>query len=254
MQEYVDLLSGLPIPSVEQINNFANYVSGAHSWYKHLPTVPPGSSFFFYLDPGAGFSQILRRNGHIDFQERKGKGFHYSDLPTSEYRDRFGYLAYICLEGTTVSLNSNNGDSTVQPDKNFGIRTTLGQLVQLPVEIIRTGQSFITAAVYNASNIHILIFRMQLERENEIKRNTWQAMDAGSIAVDKILNRVDRLNEERLATNNESQPETYKLGSMDSELAELLTEERRRQLALMTSAMKNVIALIEDRRTGKLLT
>jgi hypothetical protein len=97
---------------------------------------------------------------------------------------------------------------------------------------------------------------MQDEREYAIRCNTWQAMDAGSIAVDKILNRVDRLVEERLAATNESQPGKYKpgkykYGSIDSELAKLLIVERRRQLTLMTNAMKNVIALIEGRTLGK---
>lgn len=42
LTEYVDFLSDVPLPSAQQRNEFAEFVSTAHSWYKHLPTNLPG--------------------------------------------------------------------------------------------------------------------------------------------------------------------------------------------------------------------
>jgi hypothetical protein len=67
---YRKLIARLPIPTVEQTENFAAYMVGAHSWYKHLPCHPPGAPFSFFLDPNAGRSVVML---------------------TTEYRDRFGH-------------------------------------------------------------------------------------------------------------------------------------------------------------------
>ena len=40
LREYRELISDLPRPTEEQMLNFAQFVSGAHSWYKQLPIVP----------------------------------------------------------------------------------------------------------------------------------------------------------------------------------------------------------------------
>ncbi len=245
LKEYVDLLSDLPVPTTEQIKDFADYVSGAHSWYKHLPAVPPGAPFFFYLDPNAGLSQIVLNNGQIEMRERAERGFHYADLPTQVYRDRFGGLAYICQRGIAVSLGSVNGEFTLQPDKNFGIRTHTGQLAQLPDEILKAGLSLNTAVIHDSARPNgILIFRMQSGRENAIRNETWPETDPGSIAVNKILNRVIEISK---ASTSEDQ--TVKPGiRSDKELSELLTEERHRQLGLMTKAMQNVIDFVKNTR------
>jgi hypothetical protein len=44
LAEYLNLLSGLPLPSTQQKSEFAEFVSAAHSWYKHLPANLPGQS------------------------------------------------------------------------------------------------------------------------------------------------------------------------------------------------------------------
>ena len=51
MDEYRELVASLPLPSTDQTARFVDYVSGAHSWYKHLPLFPPGAPFVFFLDP-----------------------------------------------------------------------------------------------------------------------------------------------------------------------------------------------------------
>ena len=51
LEEYREALEGVPRPTDEQIAGFAAFVCKAHSWYKHLPLLPPGVPFQFFLDP-----------------------------------------------------------------------------------------------------------------------------------------------------------------------------------------------------------
>lgn len=69
-------------PTEAQCQAFAYYISGAHSWYKHIPLLT-GAEFAFFLSKqaGAGYSVEKPR-------------LHYSWQTTDEYRDRFGYLDY----------------------------------------------------------------------------------------------------------------------------------------------------------------
>lgn len=46
---YRDLVKDLPPPTDQQISAFAEYVSTAKSWYKHLPLSPPGRCFRFFI-------------------------------------------------------------------------------------------------------------------------------------------------------------------------------------------------------------
>src|SRR4051812_1821261 len=97
--DYRDLLGATSVPSREQMGAFALFVSTAHSWYKHLPTLPPGVPMIFYLDPGAGAQRIVNIFGRVREAERIERGFHYSSLPTTEYRNRFGHAAFAAAAG-----------------------------------------------------------------------------------------------------------------------------------------------------------
>ena len=39
LRQYIELVSDVPFPTHEQKENFIEYVSRAHSWYKHLPCI-----------------------------------------------------------------------------------------------------------------------------------------------------------------------------------------------------------------------
>ena len=41
LAEYLNLLSGVPLPSTQLKTEFAEFVSAAHGWYKHLPANLP---------------------------------------------------------------------------------------------------------------------------------------------------------------------------------------------------------------------
>ena len=58
LDDYQNLLRGPPEPTHEQIEEFARFVATAHSWYKHLPTWPPGVPMRFFLDPCAGMERV----------------------------------------------------------------------------------------------------------------------------------------------------------------------------------------------------
>jgi len=46
-------LNGIPIPTLQQTEAFVEHVATHHSWYKHLPSFPPGVWFLFAGNPNA---------------------------------------------------------------------------------------------------------------------------------------------------------------------------------------------------------
>ena len=42
LAQYQALVAHLPRPSAQQMHDFAVFIGRAHSWYKHLPLLPPG--------------------------------------------------------------------------------------------------------------------------------------------------------------------------------------------------------------------
>src|SRR5215472_1749867 len=78
LQEYLAVIRGLPLPTSEQRRQFVDYVTGAHSWYKHLPRHLPGQPFYFFIDRYAGCDLIVRKDGSRAMAEREKHGFHYS--------------------------------------------------------------------------------------------------------------------------------------------------------------------------------
>src|SRR5437660_177367 len=67
---YRETLRGLPRPTAVQVENFVRFDSKAHSWYKHLPLLPPGAPFVFCLDPMAGYDRSLQPGGQAFSRER----------------------------------------------------------------------------------------------------------------------------------------------------------------------------------------
>lgn len=100
MDEYLKIVSQLPLPTVEQTEAFAKYVTRAHSWYKHLPPFPPGRLFAFFLDPQAGRS-IGEQSGPDEFHGMVVRDISkhpslgpFTTSKTDGYRREFGFWNY----------------------------------------------------------------------------------------------------------------------------------------------------------------
>jgi len=65
--------------STRQISGFVTYVSGAHSWYKHLPMVRDGVFFSFRLDLTARLNGNEEK-GFWPYVRGDGTEFHYSKI------------------------------------------------------------------------------------------------------------------------------------------------------------------------------
>ena len=100
-EKYLELICDLPRPSLEQTYRFAWFVTGAHSWYEHLPaygTVP----FVFYLNPYAGWSEETTvATGEVTLQEitDESERSHYTSQTTADYHMRFGHWDYTVDKG-----------------------------------------------------------------------------------------------------------------------------------------------------------
>jgi hypothetical protein len=131
LRRYVDFIAG-ELPTRQQKENFVDYVSHAHSWYKHLSAYPPGAAFFFFMNKYAGHD---RRHGTAEVKQRTETGFHYAQIPTDVYRAAFGCLDYtrsgdrvpLVDEGPVVA---SSGQMTSVPSKGVLIYGLPGEVLQ----------------------------------------------------------------------------------------------------------------------------
>ena len=80
LNAYRNWIADIAPPTDAQIEAFADYVSSARSWHKHLPLNPPGTLFQFYIDPYAGMDRVVLASGELRLLERTDKttAFHYA--------------------------------------------------------------------------------------------------------------------------------------------------------------------------------
>jgi len=106
-------LSRLPMPSDDQIERFAVFVSDAYSWYKHLPLLE-GGCFIIYLSPHAGANARL--------QWRK-------QWSTKDHLESFGHLDYMFRLRPTYLWR---GDGSSPPPRLEDKLKGLGSVVLYP--------------------------------------------------------------------------------------------------------------------------
>lgn len=159
MLQYRRAIEGLPRPTSAQIDAFVAYVFTAHSWYKHLPHYLPGVPFTFYVDPAAGYRLDARGGGDIGLVERREgeRFFHYNEVPTRQYLERFGHLAYSTGSGSRVALR--RGGDLQQPElagsgsrPRVGIPGSKPSLLAVPPEVCAAGTVEFTAAIHKAAD------------------------------------------------------------------------------------------------------
>ena len=146
------MIRALPRPTPEQMQDFAEYVSHAHSWYKHRLAPPPGSPAQFYLDPAAGMDLVEDGDGRFSASLRIATGFHYSWLATAKYRARFGYLASSVASGRSlVAAVGGHGALTGSIDALNVYDPASRTLQRLPDEVVVAGTAWFSGIVHLAT-------------------------------------------------------------------------------------------------------
>jgi hypothetical protein len=157
---YLEKMLQLPLPSTEQNERFAEYVTEAHSWYKHLPFFPPGAGFVFYLDHHAGTKVERGPAGYVVRELHDQRDcWHYSEMITAEYRERFGYWSY------WVDDNPRTAGDRAEGPLIFNAETDECEL--LPPEIKARWTCRLTAFLRPAPPMFVLRSReLRAERES----------------------------------------------------------------------------------------
>jgi hypothetical protein len=247
LREYLSLISDIPLPTQQQKENFVEYVSHAHSWYKNLPMYQSGAPFYFFIDKYAGYDRFLQKDGTAFLEARVTKGFHYSALPTAEYLAYFGHLAYSCGFGKTVVLLSE-GPVAVPRDDIPAVPGDDASMYRLPTEIAEAGLTQLTGVIHSVSaQSYNLDYRIIPEKG----RIDWPEESGGRHTINKIILRCDvmrRTNPDW--THVELKAAPGRIFSVDPELYEILTPERLRQSGEMIKAMDRVCAVIGNARNN----
>jgi hypothetical protein len=239
LREYRSLVEDIAPPNARQIEDFAVFVSEAKSWYKHLPLLPTGEPFTFFIDPWAGLDRILERDGRVVYVNRTSQTpkFHYTWMTTEEYRSRFGRLAFACAAGTQlfmpVSLRlQDNREVRGVLDNNpcrASIHATEEMECRMPSEALEAGTTRITGVVHKLAAspwVWSGVLRMDA---NDLP---WPEETGGSETIRRIALRCRMLEKED------------RLNTTDEELSGLIEPEQRRLQEEMVLAMKRVVQVL----------
>lgn len=237
--DYRSIVAGLPAPTAVQIENFARFVCEAHSWYKGLPLYRPGTRFCVFIDPLAGYDRVSSP-GELRFAVREKQGFHYSAIPTREYRDRFGYLAYACLAGADAGWTAANHGPAPE-DEVATVANQHGRLRLLPPEVIRAGTVRLTAAVHPVS---AACPWWDLRAPRDADEIDWPVESGGLQALRRIFTRCQELREAGPGTDQVEFTGELGLHFVDPVLHTLLSPERERQQRTIEQAVHRVYVLL----------
>ena len=237
LAEYQKYVGWLPRPSPEQIENFVQFVSAAHSWYKHLPLLPPGAPFHFFVDPFSGHDRIVQRGGGVVLEERTeaSRRFHYTWMTTKEYRRRFACLAYESGAGTGFLVQV---DGVVREYAEVPIFGSAHGAYRIPLEVAQAGMVELTAAIHpftSQAEGWGLAVDFQRDRDEDGVAGQWPSETGGERTLQQI---------EQLFARPDARGWSYE--RFDAELAALLLPERQRLQGSMTEAINRVLALIYD--------
>jgi hypothetical protein len=229
LTEYRQIVGKLPRPSDAQIDAFISFVSEAHSWYKHLPLLPPGIEFRFFLDPFSGFDRVLKRGGGVLHQERTDDSprFHYTWMTTNEYRRRFGHLSYDANAGMRFILQSG-GES-----REYGERSmfaTESVVYHIPREIAQAGAVALTGIIHRSAARAWLWQNISASS----RQGFWPEETGGRTTLEQILG----LCRQAALSGNQSAKE------LDAAIEKLGLPERLRLQEQMRAAIKKMLYLV----------
>lgn len=232
---YKQFVSCLPKPTDEQISNFIHYVSEAHSWYKHLPLLPPGVNFRFFVDPFSGYDSALQPGGGIAHEERTEDStpFHYTWMTTKAYRSQFGYLSYAASAGVKIFLKT---EEAVREYVDRPVFSTSERQYRVPEEIAEVGTVELTAIIHRLAGRSwvwtYFLPRLMANSTPGPSRN-WPTETGGDVTLRKITE-----------LSSEQDRDDEPLDGPDPELDLLLLPERSRLQDNMTQAINRMLELI----------
>jgi hypothetical protein len=269
--DYLSVIRRLPPPTDEQTRAFAEFVSDAHSWYKHLPLFP-GRPFCFFLDPNAGRQLIYNPDDTVEWRDiPEGESlFHYSTRVTATYRRTLGFWNYYAPYGTSFLLPSEQGLASTEStpsrraDADDGppgpaiYHPDAGGL-RVPTDLVREGTVDLSALVSSWRNF--MMYRMHsvsgkesthlLQRTDDLRFDGLPAdvgeclMQVRSLLIQGIkipLQYDDHEVEERLKDDRwYDLPAPYHQQFLD--IVNTLRRERQRQIDAMVAAMQRLKSL-----------
>jgi hypothetical protein len=235
LEEYRELLIGVPSPSREQMEAFVRYVSSANSWYKELPTLPPGVLMSFYLDPGAGATRIFDRRGRVRQVDKKKGGFHppYRWFATADYRARFGHAAFSLRIGPAA----DDEPSILGPGR--------AELVALPHEVLDAGTAAVSGLIHNRAACY-QFWRSLPANYDDPSQVDWPAESGGAAAYAELLDRFQVLRAGAPVEEATLNDDKYLWGSPSGDLVlhRLLMPERERQQREIATALERIVDLV----------
>jgi hypothetical protein len=237
------------LPTQEQRENFVDFVSHAHSWYKHISPYPPGTPFCFFLNKYAGYD---RRHGTAEVAERTQQGFHYSAIPTNTYRAAFGCLDFT-NRGKRVPL-VDEGPVAAPRDQVAGAPGKGALIYGLPVEILDAGTTRLTGVIHTLSAGCSWVW----DDDRRPDRIDWPEESGGMRTLEQIIQRCRVIStpgrtretmQAEMPWPRKGYPSSDShLWLADPGLHELLVPERRRQQAEIRKAIDRVCELVEHVR------
>lgn len=249
LDEYRAFVRQLPPPSKEQIAAFAHHVSGAKSWYKHLPLRPPGVPFLFFIDPCAGLDRVVDQEGRATFLQRTDETpqFHYTWMTTDDYRSKYGRLAFACDAGTQmflpVSAQLQDGREVSGSLANSSSRATVNlteeREFQIPQEVVDAGTVKLTGVIHRMTSVP---WPWAPYVKDDAETFRWPEETGGADTVAKIFELCRSIADE--VERADSPDKRAKLEEADEELERLLAPERERQRAEIIAATQAVVDLV----------
>ncbi len=224
LAEYRALFAGTSRPTETQVLNYIDHACEMHSWYKHLPLVPPGQGFQLLLDPQSGRKWVSEGDGPRMAAEIKqgDELWHYSMMPTATYRQRFGHLQLRMDDALGLDIND--------PAHGGALRAVLP-----PPEILEAGRVTLTAVVHrHARSEWLWMNHFNFAEEDGFPESTfsWPEESGGPRIVHAIRNLLD-----------DSDDAIAKAGSRYP-IEELIAPERQRQLQAIRQAIDAMLDVV----------
>jgi hypothetical protein len=188
----------------------------------------------FFLDPAAGCDRVQRQDGSWEAVTREVRGFHHAAIPTRDYRERFGLLAF--ANGRSLRSGSLAG-GTLRVETGFGAEVIDEDGACRPVpEETEAGAVRLTGMIHPYANQHMIWERIS---RTEPVPDLWPEESGGAVVFDQIQRRCRELigDSSRIVLDDERR-------GVDAVFADLVEPEHQRQRRRMLGALDRLVALL----------